>query len=738
MDMGAKASTVNLWGGLQEGWAYMRTLARVMRPARFSVLVFLLGSIALFVDQGQQVLISLGSIADGSPGSRILFLAAVTVWALNCWYGARVMLYFKFGGVIRMGDPGPLDRKDPRIKWLHRNAPRILGALCYAAVAAALGVAQKEFTWLVVACLLLGVLFQLFVWKRRKLLERWMKDSKGKIRQPDEQFETLGDIPWTTWAAIGLTFAVGGATFAASLASPAWPMSIGFDPAVILLLAIATWVPAGSFVVYLARKNQLPILTIIFLFAVLFSFWNDNHEVRTCGGDGEACGGNTSPDSRPSLDDAFAAWNSHSEKIMPGEKAARPLVIIATAGGGSRAAYWTATVLGDIHRRAANFDDHLFAISGVSGGSLGAVVYRALLEEGVPEENLGDQARTILGEDFLAPARAGMLYPDLTQRFWPFVWFPDRAEALEKGWEKAWQDAVRNENLAKPYLSLWGEDGSENASWTGPAVLLNGTHAESGKRIITSNLRIGAAAFDDAIDLYDVIGKDVPMSTAANLSARFPFVQPGGTLYFDCQRLRQLANGAGDAGLPLALMRKDLVDDCSSGGSVEWGRVVDGGYFENYGAVTADQLVTHLAVASGDRQGLPKNVRLIVIQISSDPEIGSFGDPVTPTELGEPIGFAPELRTPPKALLSARTARGTLAMRTLKRRVETISTENGGAAQFFHFRMCEIVGRDSPPLGWVLTGDAKKLIEKDFMTECGNGDRLDALVKLLLQPNADP
>ena len=58
-----------------------------------------------------------------------------------------------------------------------------------------------------------------------------------------------------------------------------------------------------------------------------------------------------------------------------------PLYIVATEGGGIRAAYWTAAVLGEIQDKNPNFAAHLFAISGVSGGSLGAAVFEALLAE---------------------------------------------------------------------------------------------------------------------------------------------------------------------------------------------------------------------------------------------------------------------------------------------------------------------------------------------------------------------
>jgi hypothetical protein len=118
-------------------------------------------------------------------------------------------------------------------------------------------------------------------------------------------------------------------------------------------------------------------------------------------------------------------------------------VVVATAGGGIRAAYWTATVLGELHDCIPELDDHLFAVSGVSGGSVGATVYRNVIA-GVSDpptcENPDTHAplsgartctQEVLEGDFLGPAVTALLYPDTLQRFIPGVWLPDRAEALE-------------------------------------------------------------------------------------------------------------------------------------------------------------------------------------------------------------------------------------------------------------------------------------------------------------------
>jgi hypothetical protein len=96
-----------------------------------------------------------------------------------------------------------------------------------------------------------------------------------------------------------------------------------------------------------------------------------------------------SPAKRPTASEAALAWYAQAEpvyhSIRPNEPV--PMLIVATAGGGIRAAYWTATILerlehdlrwealGQSSRKEIPTENLmrnlLFAISGVSGGSVG-------------------------------------------------------------------------------------------------------------------------------------------------------------------------------------------------------------------------------------------------------------------------------------------------------------------------------------------------------------------------------
>src|SRR5262249_54958197 len=83
--------------------------------------------------------------------------------------------------------------------------------------------------------------------------------------------------------------------------------------------------------------------------------------------------------SRLKLSDALAKFDAlHKGTDRPA------LVLVTAAGGGIRAAYWSAAVLATLQDRRGGFDRHIFAISAVSGGALGASTYKALTLRGRP------------------------------------------------------------------------------------------------------------------------------------------------------------------------------------------------------------------------------------------------------------------------------------------------------------------------------------------------------------------
>ncbi len=220
------------------------------------------------------------------------------------------------------------------------------------------------------------------------------------------------------------------------------------------------------------------------------------------------------------------------------------MVVIAVQGGASRAGYWTAVALAQLQRAAAkaigrdgkpiDFGAHVFAISSVSGGSVGAVGYAAMLKTAPPNvrtpttvadaDTFTNSLLGFAGRDALGPALTGMLYSDLLYRFLPLWVLPDRAETLERAWEEAWDapDAKGASPHAAgiikgPFLALAPKEGEP---WR-PLLIVQGASEGGGRRMLTSAVKFTCDEVD-ADDLLDGIGHDVAASTAILDGARFP------------------------------------------------------------------------------------------------------------------------------------------------------------------------------------------------------------------------
>jgi len=436
--------------------------------------------------------------------------------------------------------------------------------------------------------------------------------------------------------------------------------------------------------------ERYPVITTLLILALVFSSTglNDNHGIPTQPKSGE----------RPELNAYTQAWLKQAPQDRQGKK---PMVIVATAGGGIRAAYWTAAVLGGITDAKPDFRNSLYGLSGVSGGSVGLAVYSAMLHaEGSrcasaqQAHCLRDPALEVLSEEFLAPVLARMLYPDLMQRFLPLPALPDRAASLEAAWQASWRmrEGGADLGLDAPLSSRVGETAQ---GWQ-PALFLNSTHVETGQRVVASSVNLYSKPeyYLDAVDLTGLLGRDVRLGTAALNSARFTYVSPPGTL-------------------PCA----DQWPFCHNG------HVVDGGYFENFGAVTASQT---LRAALRNLNEDSKNVRPIVILISNDKALANTIEDDNPPKSLPSTWFAMESLGPVYALLQVRESRGILAAKDLRAKVkEGAEVEENN---FFHFRMDLSKGQPEPALGWVLSVQSQDLMSK--LLVCSK-DNLDEFTRLL-------
>ena len=219
----------------------------------------------------------------------------------------------------------------------------------------------------------------------------------------------------------------------------------------------------------LTAKYQFPFISSILVVALLIALFdlNDNHDIRAL-------------DATPTQPVSTAAeqFEKWYESRLPALATYDefPVYVVAAQGGGIYAAYQTAIFLARMYDYCPAFNDHLFAISSVSGGSLGAAAYVAALksldnnkppasdptqkstlppvstasdpcpaitqylsgERPVIPSNLElpgpleIRMRKLFASDFLSPVIGRAMFTDYTQSFLPYpIDGFDRARALE-------------------------------------------------------------------------------------------------------------------------------------------------------------------------------------------------------------------------------------------------------------------------------------------------------------------
>ncbi len=313
--------------------------------------------------------------------------------------------------------------------------------------------------------------------------------------------------------------------------------------------------PAALHVLGLRR---IPLVTLVLMWAILSATLVTGpafHAVRIEAADAVA------PDARSlSVAESFERWLAANAPAAPpaeGERVAIPLVLVSAAGGGIKAASFTATVTDCLFagvdrascRPAAGPEAwrSVFAMSGASGGSVGfasAVVQRE--EDDSPEEWVRDR----LGTDLLSASLAWQLFVEAGNSLVRYDPGLDRAEVLERSWERRWGSDTDERNPARTFTYR------ESEAWEDPLLFFSGTDLLTGCRANVSALDgtsppsqaapgsegsdcrrrrlVGGQPAEQqvSIDLLDYLcrDQDLRLSTAAFLSARFPFVSPVGEL----------------------------------------------------------------------------------------------------------------------------------------------------------------------------------------------------------------
>ncbi|KMO19608.1 hypothetical protein SQ03_07660 [Methylobacterium platani JCM 14648] len=660
--------------GLVERWCRLRAFLSTTRGLLLIALLALgTPAILALAPQGRDLIRAFAEDPPG-PGARWpqgMFAFTLLFLALQAWSWSRAIVVSNYGADRERWRTDPYG---PVLVW----APRIvgIGPFVIAAIAAAFLSAEA---WLNVAVLLaLGAGFTLFVVFRPK------NPAKGFAQ---------------VWMTLGFV-----AAFAAMIWAGFSPTTFGwwFGPAGVVFLGVGLIIPPVVTLIQSRAGLRLPVVAGALAWVALLSLWTDNHAVRTIGCDKpETCTAEIAAH-RPTLEDAYGQWKARQK---PAGDGSYTMVLVAAEGGASRAGNWTAEALAALHEASGErLPEHLFAISSVSGGSVGAVGYVAALDEAVRPrgETFRQPLLRLTGADALSPVLAGLLFPDLLQRVFPFGVLPDRAKALERAWEQSWCGVPNRCNppspdepanpLGEAFLSL-GPSKTPPGTPSGavpetpwrPFVIVEGASEETGRRILTSKVELAGAA--DADDFYEIVGRDVPISTAIHNGARFPWISPAGTLV-DREGNRK-------------------------------GHILDGGYFDPAGLEVLRELAHALSVGPAKRDTL----RFVFVFIGYEAH-GLLNEASKPVWINEVLA-------PLRGLFASRTAHGShLRTRASKLAEEDAASQDcrptvpgarfeNRCTKFVDFQKitlfddsCERGDPIAPPLDWALSERVRQFMRR--------------------------
>jgi hypothetical protein len=397
---------------------------------------------------------------------------------------------------------------------------------------------------------------------------------------------------------------------------------------------------------------------------------------------------------------ALTAWEARQHSFAQPPK----LVVVATSGGAYRAAFWTAIVLDRLKgdARLPGFGQAIRLMTGASGGMVGAAYYAAQATTGQ-----GNSLETLLlGEfrerskkvwltnakvDSLTPVVQRMIGLDFINAFLPLRNSRNRGQVLQDEWEGL--------QVTFDALQAGEREGSR------PSLILTPYLVDSGKPLFISNLDLqnmiaglrgegradGGGSADDSPDFaveffreFPRALKDFKLATAVRMSATFPFISPA---------------------VRLPLQNRS--------------RVVDAGYFDNFGITAAAAFLLDPQVRAFIME---RTSGVVLVRIMAFPEatkadeakLAAFGASWYRLEQG-----LEQITSPLEGVLAARETRGQFANQLLLRELKELY---GRKLQEFVF--ADAFGSYS----WHLQDHEIDAMQKFFIGDATNRRELERLV----------
>jgi hypothetical protein len=507
-------------------------------------------------------------------------------------------------------------------------------------------------------------------------------------------------------------------------------------PAIVYIPILASVLCWGlSAMSFFLDSYRIPLLVPIVFGLIIMSFFiNKGHDFQTFQ-TSEAVTQNISTPSitaettkrdMPSPQDVIAAGKENEKQLSQPQQ--DYIIVVAADGGGIQAAAWTAQVLSGLEKACREEFKDFYAcagkirlISSVSGGSIGAMYFVNAFnaaDKGLPLDSRElDSIVERAESSSLKNVAWGLAYPDFLNNILP-VFPTDRGQELERTWadnnyiktveQNSEQIKAAKQSLKEP-LSKWKE--GVRAGWR-PAVIFNSTIAETGERFLISTSDIdernpshnqqNADTSQDCRRIVDENFKraetgsrnfyelfpcnDIPIMTAARLSASFPYVTPAA--------------------------RSTIQGEYRNYNKAH---IVDGGYYDNYGIVSLSEWLKQLL----SHENRPK--KILVVQIRCNDT--GYDSVKNPTD-GWLYQFLAPLNTLYNVRVSGQRSRGDLEFSDLQNYWATQKVDIKSVV--FNFALERQLEREQnqetrteeyePPLSWHLTPAEKIKIKQAWET----------------------
>jgi hypothetical protein len=368
------------------------------------------------------------------------------------------------------------------------------------------------------------------VGRRLKQVIGWLaeggKGGDGFLEMGTRKIRDGHVLAWVAWSeSFGLYVIIGVSKYTRL----GYPTYVSTLACVLLLALMLCWMAAG--VAFFVDRYRVPILAPLLLLPFVTS----------------AC---------PSADHFYRTFtDSHGYSPPPADVMnvnKNPVIVVATTGGGIQASAWTARVLVGIDRALQpefgdTFSGSIRMISSVSGGGVGALHFVDKYRNGRFDPSDGPVVVKQADASSLDEVAWGLTYPDFWRAFFPM---PIRGVQIDRGQALEWAWAA-HDPAVRASLATWRDD---VASGNRPANIFNATIVDTGEPLLIGTTRVGwdaDAGLRNFEDLYP--GFNIQAATAARLSATFTYASPA--------------------------VRSDR-----PGRDVH---VVDGGYYDDYGMLSA-------------------------------------------------------------------------------------------------------------------------------------------------------